>query len=182
MTDITSDNILDFWFSDRVKPLHFIKNSALDKEVSDRFYQTYKKASNSILNDWQRSAESSLALIIILDQFPRNMFRNTQKAFRTDSDALKISKDAIDNGFNANLNQEQCTFLYMPFMHSEDLSEQEFSVKLYSQLGIENNLSFAIAHRDIIRRFGRFPHRNDIMERKSTLEEIEFLKNPGSGF
>ncbi|MDG1286229.1 MAG: DUF924 domain-containing protein [Rickettsiales bacterium] len=179
---ITPKNILDFWFSDRVAPLRFKKNAQFDQEIYDRFFSAYEEAVGGMLSDWQQTADGCLALIILLDQFPRNMFRSTPKSFATDGQAIEISKEAINKGSDIDLTQEQRVFLYMPFMHSEELTEQELAVELYRKLGIESNLRFAIAHRDIVARFGRFPHRNDILKRDSTPEEIEFLNGPNSGF
>ena len=182
MPNITAKYILDFWFSDRVKPLHFQKDVVFDREVYDTFFPTYEKASQGKLNNWRETALESLALIILLDQFPRNMFRNSSRSFATDCQAREIARYAIDKGFDAELTQEQCRFLYMPFMHSEDLVDQEFSVTQYAKLGVESNLKFAIVHRNIIRHFNRFPHRNNVLGRDSTPEEIKFLTEPNSSF
>lgn len=178
----SSKDIIDFWFSERVSKLHFAKNTDFDKEVYDLFFATYEKALNGGLVDWQETPEGSLALIILLDQFSRNMFRNTPKSFESDKQARDIARLAIKNQFDHKLSKEQRVFLYMPFMHSENLKDQEVSIDLYKKLGIEENLKFAVAHYDIIKRFGRFPHRNSTLGRKSTNEEVEFLKNPNSGF
>ena len=182
MPAITPDTILDFWFSGAVKPFHFQKNIAFDDTIRERFGSSYEEAFEGKLDDWLLAAKSSLALVIMLDQFPRNMFRNTPQSFGADNKAHAAAKSAINSGFDQELTQEQRVFLYMPFMHSENIEEQERSVELYRMLGIENNVKFAVAHYDIIKRFGRFPHRNDILERDSTCEEIAFLKEPGSGF
>lgn len=182
MPNITAKYILDFWFSDRVKPLHFRKDVAFDREVYDTFFPAYEQASQGKLDDWRETALGSLALIILLDQFPRNMFRNSSQSFDTDRQACAISRSAIDKGFDDELTQEQCVFLYMPLMHSENLVDQEFCVTQFTKLGIESNLKFAIAHRNIVRRFNRFPHRNNILGRDSTPEEIEFLTEPNSSF
>ena len=132
---------------------------------------------NELLN-WQQSAEGCLALAIILDQFPLNMFRGSAKSFSTEADAIKISHFAISKGFDEELDSSRLTFLYMPLMHSENIEDQNLSVELFSKSGLENNLRFAKHHRDIIKKYGRFPHRNLILNRTSTEEEIEYLKSP----
>ncbi|MCP4932813.1 MAG: DUF924 domain-containing protein [bacterium] len=182
MTDITPTQIVDFWFSDAVRPLHFRKSPEFDKEIAEKFLSAYEEASRGELEQWQETAMGYLALILLLDQFPRNMFRDDKRAFATDDEACRLSLDMRTNGFEAGYSSEQMVFLHMPLMHSEDLVIQNFSVALFEELGIESNLKFAIAHRDIIARFGRFPHRNEILVRSSTAEEIEFLKQPNSGF
>lgn len=182
MTDITPSTILNFWFSESTRPKHFIKDSHFDNEITERFLSIYNIAADNQLPHWNSSAEGCLAVIIILDQFPRNMFRNTPKAFATDHHARATAKAAIKQNLDTQLTQEQQIFLYMPFMHSETLEEQELSIQLYQQLGIENNLKFAIAHHGIIKEFNRFPHRNEIMNRESTPEELAFLEKPGSSF
>lgn len=174
--------ILEFWFSERITPLHFVKNSRFDKEVSDTFADIYINACAGKYNEWSNTAEGALALVILYDQFPRNMFRDTARSFESDSVALITARTALENKAHHQLTPAQCIFLYMPFMHSENLEDQELSVKLYRQLGEENSLNFAIAHRDIIVRFSRFPHRNLILNRSSSPEETSFLKQPGSAF
>ncbi len=170
------------WFSERIRPFHFKKSKALDDEIREAFNKIYQAARDGKLEEWQSTADSSLALVILLDQFPRNMFRQLPQSFITDQKALSVSKNSISKNFDARLTQEQCAFLYMPFMHSENAADQEMSVELYQELGNKHNLEFAIAHRDIITRFGRFPHRNAILDRECTADEIEFLKQPNSGF
>lgn len=175
-------DILEFWFSDRVKQLQFVKSKSFDKEIIQKFHKTYEHAISGKLKDWENHAEGILALIILLDQFPRNMFRDTPKAFATDQKALSLSKGAIDQGLDLKLSLEYRTFLYMPFMHSEELTEQERSVELFKSFGTDITVKYAIAHLDIIKKWGRFPHRNRILNRPSTSEEIEFLTQPGSSF
>jgi len=176
------EEILDFWFSKRVTALHFAKDSAFDIEIKAEFLKAYQQAADGKLEKWQESALGSLALVIMLDQFPRNMFRDTPNAFATDEYALYVAKQAIEKRLDKELSKDQRMFLYMPFMHSEDLQIQEESVKLFEGMKRPDNIDYAIAHRDIIKEFGRFPHRNKILWRKSTPEEFEFLKQPGSGF
>jgi uncharacterized protein (DUF924 family) len=173
-------DIFDFWFSNEVKVKWFAKDVNFDQEIRDKFEIYYEAAKTGILDSWENSPLGTLALIIILDQFPRNMFRGTDLSFATDYLALAHTKKAIEKNFGAELTKEQKQFLYMPLMHSENLENQMLSVELFSRLH-ENN-EFAIKHMEIIKRFGRFPHRNDILKRKSTDEEITFLSGPNSSF
>ena len=179
---VNPNEIIDFWFSERVKPLWFKKKEEFDREIKERFSDIYQLAKIGALNSWRDNAIDILALIIILDQFPRNMFRNTAQAFATDSQAAELTKYAVEHNYQSNLTEEQQAFLYMPLMHSEDRKDQNKCVKLFKSLGREDNLKFAIEHQKIIDRFGRFPHRNQILGRESTQVEQEFLTQPGSSF
>ena len=174
----TPDEVRDFWFSETVKPLWFKKSAELDREIKQRFLDTYQLAKTGALDDWRNDPHDTLALIIVLDQFSRN----TSEAFATDNQAVKLTKYAVDRNYQQNLSDEQQVFLYMPLMHSEDEAEQNKCVELFTQLGKEDNFKFAIKHQEIIDRFGRFPHRNEILGRESTSAEREFLKQPGSSF
>lgn len=176
------EEILNFWFSAEVKPFWFKKNIEFDKKINQRFSNTYQLAKNGALTDWRSVPHNILALIIVLDQFPRNMFRNTPQAFAADDQAVELTKYAVARNFQQELSTEQQAFLYMPLMHSESKADQVQCVELFSNLGKADNLQFAIKHQEIINRFGRFPHRNQILGRKSTLEEQEFLTQPGSSF
>ena len=178
MSIATPKEILDFWFSQTARSKWFAKDPAFDSKITQKFLSTYQLAKQQDL-DWPESPESYLALVILFDQFPRNIFRNKPEAFATDSMARDIAKKAIAKGFDSQLSDEHRKFFYMPFMHSEKLSEQEYSVELFTKLG---NNKYAILHRQIIERFGRFPHRNEILERQSTEAELKFLKEPGSKF
>ena len=139
------NDVIDFWFFERVKPLWFKKKEEFDREIKERFIDTYQLA-KSALDSWRNNAIDTLALIIVLDQFPRNMFRNTAQAFATDSQAVKLTKYAIDRNYQSNLTEEQQAFLYMPLMHSEDKKDQNKCVGLFEELGREDNLKFAIKH------------------------------------
>ena len=178
----TPEDILNFWFSERVKPLWFKKSADFDREIEQRFFDTYQLAKTGELDDWRDRSKNILALIIVLDQFPRNMFRNTSRSFATDDRAVELTKYAVSNNYQQNLSPEERTFLYMPLMHSENKKDQEKCVALFTKLGREDNLKFAIKHKEIIDRFDRFPHRNEILGRESTPEEKEFLTQPGSSF
>jgi uncharacterized protein (DUF924 family) len=142
----------------------------------------HHQASVNELFDWRESAIGSLAEIIVLDQFSRNIYREKPAAFACDALALALAQAAIAKGFDKELTDEQRVFLYMPFMHSESKLIHKEAVKLYKALGIQNNLDFEYQHKAIIDRFNRYPHRNKILGRDSTKEELEFLKQPNSGF
>ncbi|MDJ0647514.1 MAG: DUF924 family protein [Xenococcaceae cyanobacterium MO_188.B19] len=174
--------ILNFWFSDRVKPLWFKKSAAFDREIEARFINTYLMAKTGALEHWKSNPHDTLALIIVLDQFPRNMFRDTSQAFATDNQAVELTKYAIEHNYDQSLSMDEQVFLYMPLMHSENKANQAKCVELFTKLGKQDNLKFAIKHQEIIEIFGRFPHRNKILNRESTSAEQEFLTQPGSSF
>ncbi|WP_205543939.1 DUF924 family protein [Rubrobacter indicoceani] len=182
---------LDFWFGDggaeyygSAREEWFKKDADFDAEIKSRFAGLYREAASGEHDDWREDPESCLALIIVLDQFPRNMFRGDPETHATDDKALYLAKYAVAEGHDRALPPFQRVFVYMPYMHSEDVEDQESCVRLFEALG-ENyryNLKFAVQHRDVVARFGRFPHRNDLLGRESTPEELEFLKEPGSSF
>lgn len=176
-----SDDVLSFWFG--LKPEQWFRSDpALDHQIAQRFGATLEALSRGVPDDWRKAARDVLAAVIVLDQFPRNMYRGTPKAFATDAAALRLARSAIDTGLDQQLTTAEQQFVYMPFQHAEDLAAQEQSVALFERTGDADGVKYAIAHRDIIKRFGRFPHRNAILGRTSTAEEIEFLKQPGSSF
>jgi uncharacterized protein (DUF924 family) len=179
---VTPSTVLDFWFSETHKPKWFVKDPVFDAKIRERFLATYKAAKTGSLSGWMRTPEGALALIIVLDQFPRNMFRDSPDAFATDGAACHAALMAVEKGFDRKLSKQERVFLYMPFMHSENPNIQQKSVQLYEALGLRDNLNFAIAHRDIVLKFGRFPHRNLVLDRPTTPEEAAFLKQPGSSF
>lgn len=173
---MTPSDILDFWFAESTKPKWFNGGVAFDDEVRTRFAAVYAAAARGAYADWGKEAQSALALVIVLDQFPRNMFRNSAQAFATDDQALKVAGAAIDAGFDARfdagLADEARHFLYMPFMHAEDLAAQDRGVALFESLGDAGTLAFMKQHRDIVAWFGRFPHRNAVLGRENTAGEI----------
>ncbi len=177
-----SSEVLNFWFAEKVKPLWFKKSAEFDREIEARFINTYLMAKTGTLDDWKSNPHDALALIIVLDQFPRNIFRDTPQAFATDKKAVELTKYAVDRNYQQSLSTDRQIFLYMPLMHSENKVDQAKCVKLFSELGKEDNLKFAIKHQEIINRFGRFPHRNKILAKESTLAEQEFLTQAGSSF
>ena len=174
--------VLEFWFSEENKPKQFIKNDEFDKEIHDRFYEVWQKGCEGLLFDWRTTLQGRLAEIIVLDQFSRNLCRGKACAFSKDDVALILSQEAIKkDGFKA-LTQEERQFMIMPFMHSESAEIHKLSISLFEELGHEVSTDFAYKHKEIIDRFGRYPHRNDALGRESTKKEIEFLKQPGSSF
>lgn len=158
----------------------FNSDAAFDQEISSRFLETYEAGARGELSDWERSTYGALALVLLLDQFPRNIFRGTPKAFATDEKAKQIADRAIAAGRDQSIDKDVRPFFYMPFMHSEALGDQERCVALMQKDGKQENVKYAEIHRDAIARFGRFPHRNEILGRKSTPEEIAYLE--GGGF
>jgi uncharacterized protein (DUF924 family) len=174
--------ILHFWFGQLGPARWFKPDPALDEEIARRFGAVYDELRRGVADDWRISAQGILAAIIVLDQFSRNMFRGTPRAFATDSAALCLATMAIDTQLDRSLSTSERQFLYMPFQHAEDRAIQTRSVQLFETLGDADVLDYARRHRSVVERFGRFPHRNAILGRASTAEEIEFLKQPGSSF
>ena len=188
-----AQEILEFWFgkpddSDygKSRKVWFTKNPEFDQEVRSRFLPIYQQAAAGELDDWKASPQGCLALIILLDQFPRNMFRGQPQAFATDPQALAYAKHAVTNGFEQELLPIQRQFIYLPFEHSENLADQHQCIKLFSTLQdypeCVSGVDYAHRHLKVIERFGRFPHRNEILGRETTSEEAEFLHQPGSSF
>ena len=173
--EINPVDIISFWYLQRVKKQWFNSTAKLDNEIKDKYYLLWKKAASGELDIWINSATGCLALTIILDQFPLNMFRDQAKSFSTEVKAINICKTAISQELDKQLSKEQKAFLYMPLMHSENLSNQDQAVKLFELAGLESNLRFARHHRSIIERFGRFPHRNTALDRESSKKEISYL-------
>ena len=172
----TAQDIHDFWFSDQMRSHWFKKSDQIDRRIIQLFGETYEAAHAGRLKHWLDGPEDALALAIVLDQFPRNMFRGSARSFESNDLALTVARQALADGHDQQLDPTRRQFLYLPFMHSEDLQDQERSVRLYEALGNEHSLHFAREHRDIVARFGRFPHRNAVLGRENTPEEAEFLK------
>ena len=172
---ITPEDILCFWYASDISVQWFNSTQSLDTRILNEYQSLWDRARLGQLDDWRKTPEGCLALAIILDQFPLNMFRGKPESFSTEALAIGVSKWAISQGFDRQLPKDRLAFLYMPLMHSEDMSNQDQSVYLYETAGLENNARFARHHRDIVRRFGRFPHRNEILGRESTPEEVEWL-------
>jgi len=179
---VTSQDILHFWFTDLTPEQWFMGGDDLDADIRQRFASVHKQAAAGALSEWRKTPEGRLAEVIVLDQFSRNMFRNTPEAFAYDALALTLAQEAVKVGDDQKLSLTQRSFLYMPYMHSESKDVHEVAVKLFNVKGLEGNLAYEYKHKVIIDRFGRYPHRNRILGRVSTLEEIEFLKGPDSSF
>lgn len=180
----TKSEVLSFWFEESTPQQWFQKNESYDEEIRDRFMVTYDMARKDLCIDWTRDVDGVLALCLILDQFPRNMFRDTPKSFETDGKALLIVKEALHKGYDALLNPVKRRFMYLPFMHSENLTEQKRSVSLFKAMEETDPVTYdyAIKHYEVIEKFGRFPHRNATLDRESTEEELNYLSIPGAGF
>lgn len=176
--------ILRFWFDEAGAEKWFGKDERFDGEVTARFGATYAAAAVGALEGWTASADGAVALVILLDQFPRNMFRDSPKVFATDAMARGIVETALRHGFDGVVAPVHRQFLYMPLMHSEQIEDQERCVALFKEMGADfaDVHGYAVAHRDIVARFGRFPHRNAILGRESREEEVAFLSRPGSSF
>ncbi|MBL4602397.1 MAG: DUF924 domain-containing protein [Emcibacteraceae bacterium] len=179
---VTAQEVIDFWFNEINPADWWTKKTIFDKKIKSRFYDIYKKAALGELVNWRYKPLSALAEIIILDQFPRNMFREKKQSFATDPLAVCLSQTAVDKGFDKELTIDQRAFLYMPLMHSESREIHKSTKFLFSAEGMENYLKFEIQHKAIIDRFDRYPHRNKILGRRSKKAEILFLEEPNSSF
>ena len=177
-----ADDILSFWLNDIDPAKWWIKDVEFDRLIENKFLTIHQQAMNCELYDWRKTAKGRLAEIIVLDQFSRNIFRDTPQAFSTDKLALALAQETISLGLHLNLNATERMFLYMPYMHSESLKIHDIALTLFKENGIQANVDFEIKHRDIIEKFGRYPHRNKILNRQSTEAELAFLKQPGSSF
>jgi uncharacterized protein (DUF924 family) len=165
--------VLDFWFSERCRKCWFDSTEAFDQEIQQGFEEIWKAARDGELDSWKQTPEGTLALVIILDQFPLNMYRGRPESFSTEARSREIARYALEQGFDLPMDEAQKLFLYLPFMHSEDLADQNVSVDLFEKSGMETR--WALHHRDIVRRFGRFPHRNAILGRESNEAEQAYL-------
>lgn len=174
---LTPRSIIEYWYSERVKSQWFNSTQELDQEIRTNYEGIWKDALKGEMSSWKESAEGCLALAIILDQFPLNMFRGEVKSFSTEAMAVKIAKLAIKNDFDKAIDKDKLAFLYMPLMHSENIEDQNLSVKLFEAAGLMENWRFAKHHREIIQKFGRFPHRNKILQRESSQQEMDYLNS-----
>jgi uncharacterized protein (DUF924 family) len=175
------DDVLSFWFVETSPVQWFQISPDFDGLVKERFLDLFHFAEQGFCDAWAKNADGALALTILFDQFPRNMFRDTPDAYRTDSRALEIAELAIERGFDQILVPLKRLFLYLPFEHSENIDHQKRSVALCAQMKYDDPLryEYALRHMKVIERFGRFPHRNKILGRDSTPEEIDYLKEFG---
>jgi uncharacterized protein (DUF924 family) len=193
--------VLDFWFGDAASDLEILeqksslwweKDTSLDAKIALRFSATLNSLVAGELSDWKNTPESYLTMIILADQFSRNIYRDTKKAFAQDELALALTLEGLETRLDLKLGKVHRIFFYMPLEHAENLSIQDRSIEMYRELyesapenlkaRLKGNLDYAILHREVIEKFGRYPHRNEILNRQSTVEEREYLKQPGSGF
>lgn len=174
---ITPADIVNLWYSPQLQPHWFASTPQIDTMLRDNYAALWQDALQGKLDAWMDSPQGALALVIILDQFPLNMFRGLPQSFAAEAKAISVAKHAISKGYDRFIDTSQVAFLYMPLMHSEDLADQDMSVRLYTAAGLEHNLKFAQHHRAIVARFGRFPHRNAILGRQSTAAELDYLNS-----
>lgn len=169
-------DVLRFWFAEPVRPFWFKKNPAFDAEIRQHFIKTYNAAYEGGLLEWKNTPTDMLAMIILFDQFPRHMFRGTERAYESDALANCCADSALKRGDDSYLTPDERIFLYMPLLHSEHMVDQERSVRFFRALGNPTALDYALQHYEIVKQFGRFPHRNKLLGRKTTPQETEFLK------
>ncbi|MPZ38909.1 MAG: DUF924 family protein [Rhizobiales bacterium] len=174
----TAEDVLTFWRA-AGEQKWFAKDDAFDAEIRRRFLQTYEAAAGGTLSDWEATPEGALALAIVLDQFPRNMFRGDARAFAADMMARAVADRALARGFDQQIPTNERLFFYLPFEHSETMADQDRCRALFRALGNADQLHWAELHADIIRRFGRFPHRNAVLGRVTTAEEKAYLEADG---
>lgn len=195
---VSADEVLGFWFghppdpvlnpaSARPRERWFERDADFDAECRHRFLDAHEAAASGTLNAWKDEPRSALALLLLLDQFPRNLFRGTPRAFATDAQAREVARHALARGLDVTVPPVWRWFMYLPFEHSEEVHDQRLAVALFEMLalyhpGSQEPLDYARRHRDVIVRFGRFPHRNETLGRPSTPEEASFLQEPGSSF
>lgn len=176
------ESVIQFWFEELTPQQWFAKDLELDKQIAKRFGSLHEQVAAGECFTWRDAPLGSLAEVIVLDQFSRNIFRDTAQSFAFDGMALSLAQFAISKGQDKTLEDTQRVFLYMPYMHSESQTIHQHALTLFEELGIENNLEYEKKHKVIIDQFGRYPHRNAILGRQSTPEEVAFLQQPGSGF
>jgi uncharacterized protein (DUF924 family) len=169
--------LVDFWFSEEASKHWFNSTEEFDQQLLAEYGACWQQAKQGGLDQWRETAIGSLALVILLDQIPLNIFRGKSDSFSTEAQSIEVARAAIDRGFDTELTTPQRSFLYMPFMHSENLEDQALALELFDQPGLEGNLRFSRHHYDIVERFGRFPHRNDILGRESSQIETKYLNS-----
>jgi len=179
---MSHQDVIQFWFKELTAKDWFMKSDELDQLISSRFKETLTQAKQGALATWRETPHGRLAEIIVLDQFSRNIFRDLPESFAADELALQLAKEAASLKVDRELSSQEQSFLYMPYMHSESLEAHEEAIKLFAKPGMEQNLEFEIKHKMIIERFGRYPHRNEILGRASAPEEIAFLSEANSSF
>jgi len=174
--------VIDFWFKELEPQQWFASDTTVDQLIQKRFATLHHQLALGEGSVWRQQPLGRLAEVIVLDQFSRNLYRDSPLAFASDVVALVLAQEAVALSDDLRLTTQQRSFLYMPYMHSESLAMHEEAVRLFSQAGLENNYDFELKHKVIIERFGRYPHRNAVLGRQSTPEELAFLKQPGSSF
>lgn len=172
---MNKETVLDFWFGAAMEKRWFNATLALDAQIRERFEPMWLQAAGGALDGWRDEPDGALALAIVLDQFPLNMYRGQARSFATLAPAIEVARHAVAQGLDRRLEASRVAFLYMPLMHSEDLGDQDESVRLFEAAGLQSNARFARHHRALIQRFGRFPHRNAILGRHSRDEEMRYL-------
>jgi len=170
-----AQSVVEFWYSPQVKPLWFNATPEFDAQLRQRYEALYRRAAAMQLATWEENSVGALALVILLDQLPLNMYRGKTESFAGEAAARAIAQRAIEHGLDQRLDDEQKLFLYMPYMHSESIADQERAVSLYQEAEMYEHVKHARHHRDIVLRFGRFPHRNAILGRASTEAELAYL-------
>ncbi|MBT3203870.1 MAG: DUF924 domain-containing protein [Gammaproteobacteria bacterium] len=168
--------ILEFWFSKQSRSKWFNSTPEFDEVIRQRFEKVWGQARADSFDHWEQEPDGALALVIIFDQLPLNMFRQDARQYSTEAHARRIATHAIQQGFDQDMDKLRKSFFYLPFMHSESIEDQDRSVELYEKAGLDDNLRYAKHHRDVVKRFGRFPHRNEALGRESSEEELEYLK------
>ena len=176
------DEVLGFWFGELTPDDWFGGGEAVDDRIRERFLALHEALRDHVPASWRTTARGMLAAVIALDQFPRNVYRGDPRSFAADATAIGLAREAIERGFDRGMSTDERKFLYLPFEHSENPAEQARSVELFATLDDEDTLGYAVRHKEIVDRFGRFPHRNEVLGRESTPEEIEFLQEPNSSF
>lgn len=174
--NMNANNVLDFWFEELSPSQWFDKDPELDNQIKNRFNETLKSAAKGELYSWRETPRGRLAEIIVLDQFSRNIHRDSPEAFENDQLALILAQEMVHFGLDQDIDIGMRAFVYMPYMHSESKIIHEEAIRLFSVEGLEGNFNFEVGHKKIIDQFGRYPHRNEILNRPSTQKEIEFLK------
>ena len=175
---VTPKAVLDYWYTDESKAHWFASTPQIDAQIKQKFETTWQAASRHELDSWCDTADGCLALVIVLDQFPLNMYRGQEISFSTEAQARNVARIAIQKGFDKQIAKDKLSFLFLPFMHSESLTDQEMSLQLFFDAGLDDNIPFAQHHHDIVEHFGRFPHRNAILGRTNTAEEIAYMNSP----
>jgi uncharacterized protein (DUF924 family) len=176
------ETVLSFWFDELTEPDWFRQSDKVDADIKRRFQSLHNMASQGELKEWRRAIRGRLAEIIVLDQFPRNIYRNSPQSFETDAMALVLSQEALRQTDTDELSGVEKAFLLMPYMHSESKATHDQAIILFDEPGMENNLEFEKQHKLIIDQFGRYPHRNEVLGRESTPEEMTYLSDGNSGF